>query len=101
MPSWRLKPGQYTHTPVKTQYGWHIIKLEETRDVAAPPFDQVKQRLEQMVLAKKFKTYADELLKTAKVEKKAAPAAAPAAGAAGAAPAAPSRQSLRADHCDA
>jgi len=71
-----LKPGQYTHTPVKTQYGWHIIKLEDTRDVAAPPFDQVRQRLEQMVQARKFKAYTDELLKTAKVEKKAAPPAA-------------------------
>jgi peptidyl-prolyl cis-trans isomerase C len=73
-----LKPGQYTHTPVKTQYGWHVIKLEDTRDVAAPPYDQVRQRLEQMVQAKKFKSYTDELLKTAKVEKKleAAPAAA-------------------------
>lgn len=76
-----LKPGQYTRTPVKTQYGWHVIKLEETRDVAAPAFDQVKQRLEQMVLAKKFKSYTDELLKTAKVEKKEPAAAAPAAGA--------------------
>lgn len=80
-----LKPGQYTRTPVKTQYGWHVIKLEETRDVAAPSFDQVKQRLEQMVLAKKFKSHTDELLKTAKVEKKAAPVAAAAAPAAGAA----------------
>lgn len=77
-----LKPGQYTRTPVKTQYGWHVIKLEDTRDVAAPPFDQVKQRLEQMVLAKKFKAHTDELLKTAKVEKKETPAAAPTAGAA-------------------
>jgi peptidyl-prolyl cis-trans isomerase C len=72
-----LKPGQYTHTPVKTQYGWHVIKLEDTRDVAAPPFDQVRQRLEQMVQAKKFKNYTDELLKTAKVEKKAETPAAP------------------------
>lgn len=75
-----LKPGQYTHTPVKTQYGWHIIKLEETRDVAAPPFEQVRQRLEQMVQAKKFRAYTDELLKTAKVErnKPAAASGAPA-----------------------
>src|SRR5262249_42171999 len=74
-----LKPGEYTHTPVQTQYGWHIIKLEETRDVAPPPFEQVKQRLEQVVQAKKFKNYVDDLMKTAKVEKKldnAAPAAA-------------------------
>jgi peptidyl-prolyl cis-trans isomerase C len=65
-----LKKGEYTRTPVKTQYGWHVIKLEDTRPMAAPGFDQVKQKLEQMVLAKKFKAYTDELLKTAKVEKK-------------------------------
>ena len=83
-----LKPGQFTHTPVKSEFGWHVIKVEDTRDVAAPPFDNVKQRLEGMVLEKKLKAYTDELLKTAKVEKKAAPVAAPAAGASGAAPAA-------------
>jgi peptidyl-prolyl cis-trans isomerase C len=64
-----LKPGEYTHTPVQTQFGWHIIKLEETRDLQAPAFDQVKQRLEEMVQGKKFKAYSDELLKTAKVDK--------------------------------
>jgi peptidyl-prolyl cis-trans isomerase C len=92
-----LKPGEYTHAPVQTQYGWHIIKLEETRDMAPPQFEQVKQRVEQMVQGKKFKTYVDELMKTAKVEKKlenvpAGGAAAP-APAAGAAPApAPEKQ---------
>jgi peptidyl-prolyl cis-trans isomerase C len=65
-----LKPGEYTRTPVQTQYGWHIIKLEETRPLNAPPFDAVSQRLEQMVKAKKFNAYVDELEKTAKVEKK-------------------------------
>lgn len=79
-----LKPGDYTHAPVQTQFGWHIIKLEATRDLAPPPFENVKQRVEQMVQAKKFKSYVDELMKTAKVEKKlettaAAPAAAAAA----------------------
>jgi len=71
-----LKPGQFTHTPVKTQFGWHVIKLEDTREVAAPPYDQVRQRLEQMVQSKKFKAYTDDLLKNAKVEKTAKPAAA-------------------------
>ena len=87
-----LKPGEYTHAPVQTQFGWHVIRLEETRDVAPPAFDQVKARVEQMVQGKKFKGYVDELMKTAKVEKTldgakpaapadagAAPAAAPAA----------------------
>ncbi len=64
-----LKPGEYTKKPIQTQYGWHVIKLEETRPVAAPPFDQVKDRLLQIVQSKKIKAYSDELLKAAKVEK--------------------------------
>lgn len=84
-----LKAGEFTHTPIQTQYGWHIIKLEDTRDLQPPPFDSVKQRLEQVVQTKKFKTYVDGLMKTAKVEKKleTAPAAAtPAPAAPAAAP---------------
>jgi peptidyl-prolyl cis-trans isomerase C len=81
-----LKPGEYTHKPVQTQYGWHVIQLLETREVTPPPFEQVRQRLVQVVQAKKFRVYQDELLRNAKVEKfpdrmsGAAPAA-PAAGA--------------------
>jgi peptidyl-prolyl cis-trans isomerase C len=63
-----LKDGQYTTDPVQTQYGWHVIQLIGTRPVNAPPFDQVKQRLVQVVQAKKFHDYTDDLLKTAKVE---------------------------------
>ncbi len=86
-----LKPGEYTHKPVQTQYGWHVIQLVETRDVQPPPFDQVKQRLEQIVQAKKFRNYMDELMRSAKIEKfdqtpaTSAPGAAPAAPAPGAA----------------
>ena len=65
-----LAKGTYTKAPVQTQYGWHIIRLDETREVAAPPFDGVKDRLVQIVEAKKYKTYADDLVKTAKVERK-------------------------------
>ena len=68
-----LKPGEYTHKPVQTQYGWHVIQLVDTRDLAPPPFDQVKQRLEQVVQAKKFKAYTDDLMKNAKVDKKPMP----------------------------
>ena len=74
-----LKPGEFTHSPVHTQFGWHVIKLEETREVAPPPFDSVKQRLETVVQTKKFKTYVDDLMKTAKVEKHLEPPAAAAA----------------------
>jgi len=84
-----LKPNEYTHKPVQTQYGWHVIQLLETREVTPPPFDQVRQRLVQVVQAKKFKQYTDELLRNAKVEKfPDRMTSAPAAGGA-AAPAAP------------
>src|SRR5215472_13966248 len=64
-----LKPGEFTKKPVQTQYGWHVIQLIETREVTPPPFDQVRQRLVQVVQAKKFRLYQDELLRNAKVEK--------------------------------
>jgi peptidyl-prolyl cis-trans isomerase C len=63
-----LKVGQYTTEPVQTQYGWHVIQLLGTRPVSPPPFDQVKQRLAQVVEAKQFRGYTDGLLKQAKVE---------------------------------
>jgi len=65
-----LKPGEYTHTAVQTQYGWHVIELVETRDLQPPQYDSVRQRLEQVVQAKKVKAYTDELLRGAKIEKK-------------------------------
>jgi peptidyl-prolyl cis-trans isomerase C len=71
-----MKAGEYTHKPVQTQYGWHVIQLVETRDLAAPPFDQVRQRLEQVVQSKKFKAYTDDLMRNAKIDKKEAPPAA-------------------------
>jgi peptidyl-prolyl cis-trans isomerase C len=65
-----LQKGQMTDKPVQTQYGWHIIRLEDTREVQPPPFEQVRQQLGRVVYEKKFRTYTDELLKAAKVEKK-------------------------------
>ena len=71
-----LKPGEYTDKPVQTQYGWHVIQLVETRPLSPPPYDQVKQRLDQMIEAKKFKAFEDDLVSKAKIERKtAAPAA--------------------------
>ena len=65
-----LKPGEYTKKPVQTQYGWHVIELVETRDLQPPNYDNVRQRLEQVVQAKKIKSYTDDLERTAKIEKK-------------------------------
>ena len=40
-----LKKGQYTKTPVKTQFGWHVIKVEDRRPAAPPSFDESKDKL--------------------------------------------------------
>jgi peptidyl-prolyl cis-trans isomerase C len=83
-----LKKGAFTQTPVQTQFGWHIIQLQNTRDRTPPAFDDVKDRLTQIVVAKQFKVHSDEMLRTAKIEPALttlpapAPAAAPAPGAA-------------------
>ncbi len=45
-----LKPGQYTETPVKTQFGYHIIKTEERRVAPPPSFDQAKAELRQQII---------------------------------------------------
>ncbi|HYL02751.1 MAG TPA: peptidylprolyl isomerase [Steroidobacteraceae bacterium] len=81
-----LKPGEYTHKPVQTQYGWHIIQLIETRPLNPPPYEQVKQRLQQVVEGKKFKSYVDDLMRSAKITKTLDQPAAPSGSAPPAAP---------------
>jgi peptidyl-prolyl cis-trans isomerase C len=63
-----LKKGEITQKPVQTQYGWHVIQLQETREVSPPDFEQVKERLATLVQQKKLQAYVDELKKTAKIE---------------------------------
>lgn len=64
-----LKPGETTAAPVQTQFGWHVVRLEETRAVEAPPFDGVKERLVQIVQANKFRSLVEGLEAKAKIEK--------------------------------
>ena len=65
-----LKKGEMTVAPVQTQFGWHIIKLDDSREVTPPPFEQVKEQLSNRIMQKKLQAYVDELKKTAKIEKK-------------------------------
>jgi peptidyl-prolyl cis-trans isomerase C len=64
-----LKKGEMTSTPVQTQFGWHVIRLDDTREMAPPPFDQVKQQVTNGIIQKKLQAYAEGMKKNAKIEK--------------------------------
>jgi peptidyl-prolyl cis-trans isomerase C len=81
-----LKKGEFTTTPVQTAAGFHVIQLQNTRDRTPPAFEDVKDRLAKIVVAKSFKAHSDEVLKTAKIEPPLSAAPTPAA-----APAAPAQ----------
>ena len=63
-----LKAGEYTKVPVETQFGFHVIKLEDKRKQQPPAFDDVKEQLRQDAIGTAFTTKLDELKKAAKVE---------------------------------
>jgi peptidyl-prolyl cis-trans isomerase C len=65
-----LKKGEMTETPVKSQFGWHIIKLEDTREAAFPPFDEVKGQVKQALSQQRLQEYQQTLLKAAKTDYK-------------------------------
>jgi len=64
-----LQKGQTTQAPVQSEFGWHVIQLEDTRSPAAPAFDDVKQQVETLSQRKKLQAYLDELRKNAKIQK--------------------------------
>ena len=64
----KLQKGEYTKEPVQSQFGWHVIRLEDTRPVTPPPFESVKDRLGQFVQQRQVHDYIDTLRKAAKIE---------------------------------
>jgi peptidyl-prolyl cis-trans isomerase C len=65
-----LKKGEVTPEPVQTQYGWHVIQLQDTREATPPPFEQVKSQLTNGAVRKKLQAYVADLKKDAKIERK-------------------------------
>ena len=62
-----LKPGQYTQTPVKTDFGWHVIKVDEVRMSTPPTFDEVKGELERTASQEMVASVMADLRKGAKI----------------------------------
>ncbi|WP_211451029.1 peptidylprolyl isomerase [Collimonas antrihumi] len=63
-----LKAGQLTETPVKTQFGYHVIKLEEVRAAKIPTLAEVKPQITEALQQKKLQAYQQELRAKAKIQ---------------------------------
>lgn len=63
-----LKKGEYSKTPVQTEFGWHVIKLENIREVNPPAFDTVREQLRNMLQDQAISDYVAQLRKNAKIE---------------------------------
>jgi peptidyl-prolyl cis-trans isomerase C len=66
--AFKLEKGQVSD-PVKTQFGWHIIKVEDKRNKPIPEFDKVKDQIETYVMRKAQSEYVQKLQETAKIER--------------------------------
>jgi peptidyl-prolyl cis-trans isomerase C len=64
----KLEKGQFTETPVKTQFGYHVIKLEDVRNAQIPSFDEVKDKIKQSLEQQKLVAFQEELMKKAKIK---------------------------------
>jgi peptidyl-prolyl cis-trans isomerase C len=65
--AFKLKKGEVS-SPVKTAFGWHIIKMEDRRAVKALPFDEMKEALKGDVTNKAVQTYVEDMLKKADIK---------------------------------
>jgi len=66
-----LKNGEYTKTPVKTDFGWHVIKREDSRQVPPPPYEQMREQLKMRVQNLQIEQYIGSLRNKAEIERKA------------------------------
>ncbi len=64
----KLEKGKFTEVPVKTDFGWHVILLEDTRELKLPPMDEAKPQISQQLQQRVVQTHMDELRAKAKIE---------------------------------
>jgi peptidyl-prolyl cis-trans isomerase C len=63
-----LQKGQMTDTPVHTQFGWHIIRVDDVRDTTPPPLEQVRPQIVQQIQQEKLQAFEEGLRKNAKIQ---------------------------------
>jgi peptidyl-prolyl cis-trans isomerase C len=64
----KLKKGETTAAPVQTQFGWHVIRLDDVRDTQFPPLDQVAPQIREALQQQKIQAYVASLQKAAKIQ---------------------------------
>ncbi len=63
-----LQPGEFTREPVRSEFGWHLILLEDTREIDPPALQDVRTQLEDILEARALQAYMDELRAAAQIE---------------------------------
>ena len=63
-----LKKGEYTKEPVQSQFGWHVIKLDDIRELKVPTFEEIKPNLQQRLQQQSIKKAIEDLRAKAKIE---------------------------------
>lgn len=64
----KLEKGKFTEAPVQSEFGWHIIRLDDVREAKFPSFDEVKPRIQEMLQRQKLQKFQEDLMSKAKVE---------------------------------
>ncbi len=64
----QLEKGEYTKEPVQTQFGWHVIILDDSRESTPPPFEDVKDRLKMLLANQQLQQHVEELKNSASIE---------------------------------
>jgi peptidyl-prolyl cis-trans isomerase C len=64
----KLNKGQTTDVPVKSQFGWHVIRVDDVRDAQLPKIDEVRAQIQQQLQQQKLATFQKNLRDSAKVE---------------------------------
>ena len=64
----KLNKGQVTEVPVQTQFGWHVIRLDDVRDTQFPPLEQVTPQIREGLQQQRVQAYVETLRKSAKIQ---------------------------------